>query len=65
MNKSTLALAVAVGVVAQHADGSLIVEQLLDISDLRGPSRHRVEAPVQEDAELRIVVPPRKGMRAH
>ena len=60
-----VAVPLGIGVVAEHACGTLVVQQLLDVAHLRSPARHGVETPVQEDAELGVVVPLGQGMSAH
>ena len=46
-----------VRVVTQHRLGTVLFEQGLDVLDLFRPPRHGVQTPVQEDPELRVVVP--------
>ena len=59
-----VAIPLGIRVVLEHAGGAFVVQELLDVTDLRAPAWHGVEPPVQEDTELGVVVPLREGMGA-
>ena len=53
-----------VGVLPQHPLRAVLDEQLLDVGHPRRPARHRIEAPVEEDPQLGVVVPDGHSMVA-
>ncbi len=58
-----VAVPLGVRVLAQHPARSVLDEQLLNVGHPWRPPRHRVEAPVDEDPELGVVVPDRDLVR--
>ncbi len=54
-----------VGVLPQHPLRPELDQRLLDVGHPRRPAGHRVEAPVEEDAQLGVVEPIRDTMGAH
>ena len=54
-----------VGVLEEHPLRPVLREHLLDVGHLRRPARHRVEAPVHEDAQLGVVIPVGHHVGAH
>ena len=59
-NLHRVAVPLCIRVMTKHAFGALSNQHLLDIGYLLCPTGHRVEPPVNEDSELRVVVPTRK-----
>ena len=52
-----------IGIVGEHALPAGSRHLVVDIGATRRPARHRVEAPVHEDAQLGVLVPSRDRMR--